>query len=96
MDISISHSELRAFAGQLNQWAQQMKSTRSSILQRTQSLEQHWTDAQYKIFVEAAKNHGANLKLSIDQFENMSRQLVIIANDLERMQREMQQRLRNM
>jgi hypothetical protein len=83
MDISISHSELRAFAGQLNQWAQQMKSTRSSILQRTQSLEQHWTDAQYKIF-------------SVDQFENMSRQLVIIANDLERMQREMQQRLRNM
>jgi len=96
MDISVNHSEVRTFAGNLNQWAQQMRSTRNNILARTHQLETQWKDPQYRMFVEITKSHSRTLGLSIDQFEKMSKQLMHMAADLERAQQEMQQRLRNM
>jgi uncharacterized protein YukE len=96
MDISVKHGEVRAFAGNLNQWAQQMRSTRNNILARTHQLETQWKDPQYRTFVDIAKSHGTTLGLAIDQFEKMSKELMHMAADLERTQQLMQQRLRNM
>lgn len=96
MDISVKHTEVRVFAGNLNQWAQQMRTVRHNILGRTHQLESEWRDPQYRMFVEIAKSHGTTLGLAIDQFEKMSRELMQMANELERAQQLMQQRLRNM
>ena len=96
MDISVKHGEVRAFSGNLTQWAQQMRSTRQNILARTHQLETQWKDPQYRTFVEIAKSHGTTLGLAIDQFEKMSKELMHMAVELERAQQLMQQRLRNM
>ena len=96
MDISVNHSEVRQFAANLNQWAQQLRVTRNNILSRTHQLESQWKDPQYRMFVEIAKSHGTTLNLAIDQFEKMSKELMQMAIELERAQQLMQQRLRNM
>lgn len=96
MDISVKPTEVASFAGQLNQWAQQMKMTRQNILQRTQQLEAQWKDPQYIMFVETARNHATNLAASIEQFEVMSKELTVMARNLEQTQRMMQQHIRNM
>lgn len=96
MDISVKHGEVRIFAGNLDQWAKQMRATRNNILSRTHQLETQWKDPQYRMFVEIAKSHGTTLGLAIDQFEKMSKELMHMASELERTQQLMQQRLRNM
>ena len=96
MDISVKHSEVRAFAGNLNQWAQEMRNTRNHILSKTHQLEVQWKDPQYIMFVEIAKSHGTTLGLAIDQFEKMSKELLHMSVEIERAQQLMQQRVRNM
>ena len=96
MDVSIKHGEVRNFAAQMNQWAQGMTTIRQNILQRTHQLEMQWNDPQYRTFVETAKNHGNNLGLAISDFERMSQQLILLVNSAEKLQLEMQARIRSM
>lgn len=96
MDISIRHGEVASFASQLNQWAQQMKSTRQNITSKVQQLEHQWKDPQYKMFVEIAKSHALALGASIEQFETMARELSLMSRELEKQQQLMQQRIRKM
>ena len=96
MDISVKPAEVANFAGQLNQWAQQMTATRQNLMIRTHQLEMQWKDPQYMMFVETAKSHAASLSASIEQFEVMSRELTVMARHLEQTQRVMQQHIRNM
>ena len=95
MDISIKHSELKAFSANLNNWAQQMRGVRNEIMARTHQLESHWKDPQYRMFVDMAQSHGKNLVNAIEQFDKMSKQLALLANDMERAQQSARARLRN-
>jgi PIN domain nuclease of toxin-antitoxin system len=96
MDISIKHSDVFAFAGQLKNWADQMKSTQQQIISRTRQLESQWKDPQYRMFVETASNHAKLLASAIEQFETMSEQLKIMSREIEQTQRMMQQRIQQM
>jgi uncharacterized protein YukE len=96
MDISINPSEVTAFSRQLMQWANQMKSTKSTIVSATRSLEQHWKDPQFLMFVEIVKGHGQTLGTSIDQFEKISKELGELAKQLDEMKRQQQRRINNL
>lgn len=96
MDVSIQHGEVRNFASQMRQWANDMNSVRQNILQRTHQLEMQWNDPQYRLFVETAKNHGNNLGLAISDFERMSQQLLIIAESTEKLQAQTNAGIRSM
>ena len=95
-NINVTPQEVRSYANQLNNWGQQMKSIRQSIVGKTHQLEAHWKDPQYMMFVETTNSHAAQLKSSIDLFEKMGRELLIMANELENAMRLQQARVRNM
>jgi uncharacterized protein YukE len=96
MDISINHSEVTAFSRQLMQWANQMESIKNMIVSQTRSLEQHWKDPQFLMFVEIVQGHGKTLEISIEQFENISKEIGELARQLEEMQRQAARRINNM
>jgi uncharacterized protein YukE len=96
MNISINPGEVTAFSRQLMQWANQMKSIKNTIISKTRSLEQHWKDPQFLMFVEIVKGHGQTLEISIEQFENISKEIGELARQLEEMQRQAARRINNM
>ena len=95
MDISIKHGEVKTFARNLSNWAQQMRGVRNEIMSRTHQLESHWRDPQYRMFVDLAQTHGKNLGNAIEQFEKASRNLNLMVADMERTQQAAAQRIRN-
>ena len=96
MDISVKHGEVRAFASNMNQWAQQMQSLRSGMMARVSQLESQWRDPQYHVFVDVAKTHAMTLGSAAEQLSRMSKELNLISQELERTQQIMQQRINNM
>jgi uncharacterized protein YukE len=96
MDISVKVQDVEQFANQLNTWAQSMKSIRQTITVRVQQLENKWKDPQYRTFVETANNYSTQLGAAVNQFEEMSKNLKIMARALQQTQQEMQRRVRNM
>lgn len=96
MDISINPADVSAFSRQLMQWATQMNGIKSTIMSKTRSMEQHWKDPQFLIFVEIVKAHGQTLGTSIEQFEKISRELGELSKQLEELKRQQQRRLNNL
>ena len=96
MEISINPADVSTFSRQLMQWASQMKGIKNTIVSKTRSMEQHWKDPQFLMFVEIVKGHGQTLGTSIDQFEKISKELGELAKELEEMKRQQQRRINNL
>lgn len=82
MELSVTPAEVEQFARSLHEVANQIRNLHSQVKGRTDALQRHWDDPQFKMFVDVINGHQANLEAAVKSFEEVS-------NTVHRMSRSM-------
>ena len=95
MQLSVNPDEIRQFSRYLSDAAQNMHIIVRETKVRTESLNQHWDDPQFKDFAEVIGLHGANAVKAVEAYEMISSQVMRMAELLEDTVKKQQEMLRN-
>ncbi len=91
--ISVTPSELRAYASKLKQWAGELRSIKQNIISKTRQLENHWQDSQFRLYLSIATEHAETLAKSIESFEENAK---VLEKQAQRLQEEIDRRRREL
>jgi uncharacterized protein YukE len=79
MELSVTPAEVEQFARALHEWSNQVRTLHSQVKGRTDVLQNHWNDPQFKMFVEVINGHNAHLDMAMKSFEEISNTLIRMA-----------------
>jgi uncharacterized protein YukE len=82
MELSVTPLEVEQFGRNLHEWSNQVRNLHSQVKGRTDALQHHWDDPQFKMFVEVINGHNANLELAVQSFEELSSTLIRMARSM--------------
>ena len=73
--ISVTPSEVRAYASGLHSAATNWRGVLSSVRSATQTLQQHWDDPAFRAFKDIIDQHNNHLDKAIRDFEDIAKRL---------------------
>lgn len=82
MELSVTPAEVEQYARNLHEWANQVRNLHAQVKGKTDALQSHWNDPQFKMFVEVINGHNANLELAVKSFDDISATLVRMARSM--------------
>jgi uncharacterized protein YukE len=82
MELSVTPAEVEQFARALHEWSNQVRNLHGQVKGRTEALQNHWNDPQFKMFVEVISGHNANLDLAMKSFDEISSTLIRMSRSM--------------